>query len=393
MPRRQVTYSNHPDRRARMIHAQGERQFRTYDTSQIRGTRTRTSLVFDIVVAVVAIVLVVVIGSLIWNSCSGAASAADGSDVVVDSDVTVTIAEGSSCDQIGQQLEDAGLTMDAKSFVSVAEDEGKDSQFQAGTYTFTAGMTLDQVIDAIATGDVSSVSLTIPEGYTVAQVASAVESATEGAITADDFLAQAKASNYQDTYTFLQGAYNDSLEGFLFPKTYSITPDDTADTIIKKMLDQFQTETASLDYSYAESQGLSQYDVVIMASMVEKEALPNDEYPDDRENVASVFYNRLAAGMPLQSDATMGYVTGGEVTPEDLQQDSPYNTYLNEGLPAGPICNPSIEALQAVCSPAQTDYLYFAIYNEENYTVHTFSTTYEEHQAAIEAAAEALGQA
>ena len=149
------------------------------------------------------------------------------------------------------------------------------------------------------------------------------------------------------------------------------------------MLDQYATEVASLDYSYPTSKGLSAYQVLVMASVIEKEAAPDANHPDERAQVSSVFYNRLAADMALQSDATMGYVTGGEVTPEDLQTESPYNTYLNKGLPAGPICNPSIESLKAACNPATTDYLYFFIVNEKGYSDHAFSKTLDEHNAAI----------
>ena len=112
-----------------------------------------------------------------------------------------------------------------------------------------------------------------------------------------------------------------------------------------------------------------------MASIIEREALTDEQ----RLNVSSTFYNRLKVDMPLQSDATMMYVTGGEVTADDLQTDSPYNTYLNPGLTPTPICSPSIESIQAALEPANTDYFYFFI----NENVHQFSETYEEHQQAI----------
>ena len=123
---------------------------------------------------------------------------------------------------------------------------------------------------------------------------------------------------------------------------------------------------------------MSDYQIITMASIIEREAVTDD----DRPLVASVFYNRLRDGMKLQSDATMGYVTGGEVTADDLKTDSPYNTYLYGGLPPTPICSPSSASIAAALSPSSTDYYYFFISD----TVHQFSETYEEHQQAISAA-------
>lgn len=145
------------------------------------------------------------------------------------------------------------------------------------------------------------------------------------------------------------------------------------------MLSQYQSEVSSLDYSYASSKNLTAYDVLIMASVVEREATA-----DNRATVASVFYNRMSAGMQLQNDATVAYVVNGDPTPADLQVDSPYNTYLNYGLPAGPICSPGLDSLKAACSPAQTSYLYFYFTQNSDGTMnYSFSDTYEEHQAAI----------
>ena len=148
-------------------------------------------------------------------------------------------------------------------------------------------------------------------------------------------------------YSFLEGAANDSLEGFLFPKTYSLGKDPSADDVIRAMLDQFNAEYKSLDFASCEAKikerygvEMSDYDIVNLASIVEREGLNADQ----RAHVASVFYNRLAGKLDglryLNSDATMMYVTGGEVTADDLQSDSPYNTYKHEG------CRPRPSALR-----------------------------------------------
>ena len=146
---------------------------------------------------------------------------------------------------------------------------------------------------------------------------------------------------------------------------------------------------ASLDFASAEATiksqygvTMSDYDIIKLASIIEREAISED----DRGKVASVFYNRLKAGMPLQSDATMSYVTGGEVTADDLKTQSPYNTYLNKGLPPTPICTPSLASIKAALAPDTTDYMYFLIIEKGDYSNHTFSTTYEDHQKAIEKA-------
>ena len=146
------------------------------------------------------------------------------------------------------------------------------------------------------------------------------------------------------------------------------------------MLTQYQSEVAGLDYSYAESQGLTAYDVLKLASIVERES-----DPEHFATVASVFYNRLASDRPyLESDATTAYEVGRTPTADEVHADTPYSTYANPGLPPTPICAPSIEALKAVCAPEQTDYLYFYTKPlEDGGAEYHFSVTYEEHQDAI----------
>ena len=196
------------------------------------------------------------------------------------------------------------------------------------------------------------------------------------------------ASNYAADYDFLADAPDGaSLESFLFPKTYDLRDTDTADSIIRMMLDQFNTETASLDWSYPQSQGLSVYDAVNLASIVEKESSGDEQI---RSQVAAVFYNRLSPDNTetmgyLQSDATTAYEVGHDPSAEEVQTGA-YSTYANQGLPPTPICSPSIDCLQAVCAPASGygDYYYFIFWTDDNdETQYAFSRTYDEHQAAI----------
>jgi len=372
--RKQVTYSSHPTRAARQAHARGDRQFRTYDTTFIQPRRSKGPTVFAVALcAIVAIAFLVFFVSC-SSGCFGSASL-----VSAGTQVTVVVPDGASTTAIAQTLKDDGLISNTNDFTKAVQDQGVGSSLKSGTYTIAGGTTIADIIALLQNGPTVA-SFTIPEGYTLAQTAAAVEQAYAGKITAADFTAAAQnASAYAKDYPFVAGAYGNSLEGFLFPKTYDMKESDTADTVIREMLTQYQTEVASLDYSYPKSQGLSAYDTLILASVVEREAAS-----DNRGTVASVFYNRLSQGMPLQSDATVAYVVGGDPTPADLQVSSPYNTYVNNGLPAGPICSPGLDSLKAVCSPDKTNYLYFYFtQNSDGSMKYAFSETYEEHEDAI----------
>ena len=303
--------------------------------------------------------------------------------------VEVEVPEGSSGDQIAQAFVDAGLVKDLKTFYAAVSAARADNSIQAGTYEFKAGTSVEDIVAQLVKGPNSAKGrVTVAEGLTVAKTADVVEAAL--GIPAKDFMAQAKASNYVDAYPFLSAVADDSLEGFLWGSTYDFTGQDvTADTVIRAMLDEYQKQTASIDFAAGEQSikdtygiDMDDYDIVILASIIERET-PTDA---DRPNVASVGYNRMKAGMPLQVDATTEYVVGREVTPDDLKEDNAYNTYLHKGLPPTPICSPSKACIDAALNPASTGYLYFLIIENGTYSNHTFSETYEQHLAAIEQA-------
>jgi UPF0755 protein len=375
--RKQVTYSQRPNHAARSVHARGERQFRTYDTSYIRPKKSKGPVIFA------AILAIVVIGGLafgaltLFNSCSAqpVELLAEGQEA------TVVVADGEGAQAVGKDLEEARLVTSASDFTKRVNELGVDSQLKPGTYTFAGGVTLDQIINDLKAGPKTN-ALTIPEGYTLAQIAQSVSDFTEGRISVDDFTAASSdASVYAADYAFLADAGTNKLEGFLFPKTYEISDEATADTVVRMMLDQFQTETASLDWSYPQSQGLTVYDAVNLASIVEKESSGDEQI---RAQVASVFYNRLSTlGDPsygfLQSDATTAYEVGHDPSAEEVHAETPYSTYANTGLPPTPICSPSIDSLQAVCAPDQESlgkYFFFYFEGDQYY----FSETYDEHQ-------------
>ena len=354
----------------------------SYNTHARRGAQKKSSPVPMIIGTVVAVVVLAVIAFFAVPAVKGLLGGEDAS-VTAGQQVTVTIPDGASGDTIASILSENHIVENPKDYYAAVKKLNADMSLQPGKYSFTTLMDATKVVQQLIEGpNAGSDALTVPEGLTVDQVADRVAQAY-GSISKNDFLNQAKASNYVNDYPFLKGAANDSLEGFLFPKTYSLGKKPSADDVIRAMLDQFNTEYKSLDFAGCEAKikerygvGMSDYDIINLASIVEREGLNAEQ----RAHVASVFYNRLAGKLDglryLNSDATMMYVTGGEVTAADLQSDSPYNTYKHEGLPPTPICSPSLEALKATLEPTDSDDLYFYITQDEEY----FSQTYEEHQ-------------
>ncbi len=354
--------------------------FRTYDTSFIQPKRSKgPTIAFAVALVVVALLLVWFVGTRIAGCVSPQVEVISPSE-----QATIVVDEGEGAASIAQTLVDARLISNTKDFTDEVTKLGTSSDLKPGTYLFAGGTSVGDIISTLQAGPVTA-TLTIPEGYRLTEIAQAVQTATEGRVSADAFTqAASNASAYVADYSFLESAGTNSLEGFLFPKTYDIAVDATADSIVRSMLTQFQTETADLDWSYPQSQGLSIYQTVNLASIVEKESSGDEQI---RAQVASVFYNRLTtAGEPsngfLQSDATTAYEVGHDPTADEVHSDSAYSTYTHQGLPPTPICSPSINCLRAVCAP-NADALgrYYFFYFEGD--AYTFSETYEEHQAAF----------
>lgn len=328
-----------------------------------------------IAIVLVLIALVAAIVFLVVPAVTNMAAGGDEAQVDAGVEVQVNIPEGASGDQIAQVLAQNDIIPDPKDYYAAVRELNADMSLKPGDYSFTTLQDPLEVVQQLVDGpNVTGVTLTIQEGLTVEQTAARVEE-TYG-IASADFLAQAKASNYAADYPFLEGAYDDSLEGYLYPKTYSFTTDSpTADDIIRAMLDQFELETADLDLA-AGASGLSEQEIVTMASLIERETAVESERP----TVASVIYNRLDEGMPLQIDAAIVYARGGgsqTVTYDDLEIDSPYNVYQNLGLTPGPICSPSVSSIDAALHPADTNYLYYVLSASGDGT-HAFSETYDE---------------
>lgn len=314
----------------------------------------------------------------------------DSANIEAGQQVSITIPEGSSGDAIATILVENHIITDSGEYYAAVKKLNAEMSLKPGDYQFeTLQDPLSVVKQLVAGPNLEGVKLTVPEGKTVEQTAQLVEDAY--GISADEFISQAKASAYAGDYLFLADAGNDSLEGFLYPKTYTFAGTPTADEVIRAMLDQYQLDVfdafdfdagrAAISATYGIE--LSDYELLTLASIVEREGLNADQ----RAHVASVFLNRLAgkgdfAGRPyLQSDATLMYETGGAVTAEDIQGiDSPYNSYQNAGLPPTPICSPSSEAILATLEPTDSDDLYFYITQDEEY----FSQTYDEHMQSWE---------
>lgn len=290
----------------------------------------------------------------------------------VNHSVKVVIEPGWTTDQIARTLAEKGVVDSSFFFTVYVKQRGAESKLQAGEYVLKTGLSYRAALEALLKGPkIKYYKVTIPEGLTIKEVAKTVAEKTH--IEEEDFLAAAKKSDYN--YPFLGEIPTDSLEGFLFPKTYVVTSKMNAHDVVDKMLYQFQKETSPLDFSWAKGKNLNLYQIVIVASIIEKEVKLSDE----RDKVSAVIYNRLERGMLLEMCSTVQYVLPerkAELTYEDLKFDSPYNTYLHIGLPPAPICSPGLASIEAALKPAPVDYLYFVLTSPDGR--HTFTNSPEE---------------
>ena len=304
-----------------------------------------------ILIAVICVAVIIVAGAVFY--ITGLGKALESNDTQT---VSVIISSGSSTGQIGQILEEEGIISSADKFKIWSRIKGYDSRYKAGTYTLSPSMDFQEIADIIVSGKVTTVNFTIPEGYTIYQTASAI--AAKGLGDYDTLVSLIEAGDFE--YDFLKDAQNNKnkLEGYLFPNTYTVDEGMNEEQIIKVMLDQFEKQPYKV---YAESgSSYSLNDIITVASIIERECKVDEERP----LVASVIYNRLAKGMPLQMCSTVQYVLGKQkevLTYADTRIESPYNTYTNTGLPPGPICSPGLAAIKAALNPADTDYLYFVL--------------------------------
>ena len=296
--------------------------------------------------------------------------------------VMIQIPPGTSGQRIGQELETAGLIKSAKAWDLWARWlmlKQSDGGFQAGNYELSTAEPLPAIAQKIWTGEVAQRSFTIPEGWSLRQMASYFEQ--QKFFKAEDFLtaaSQIPTGKYPWLPTGLA-----SLEGFLYPDTYQISAEAqiTPTDVMTQMLDRFEQAALPL---YNQEQGRTQFSLaqwVTLASIVEKEAVVASERP----RIAGVFTNRLKQNIPLGSDPTVEYALGIQqtkeqpLTLEQVKVQSPYNTYVNAGLPPAPIASPGVASLKATLEPEVTDYLYFVAKYDGT---HVFSRTLSAHESA-----------
>lgn len=292
--------------------------------------------------------------------------------------VTVTVEKGDTLSSVADKLDEAGVIGSSTLFELQARVRGDDTQLKPGQYELVPGESGEEILATLSSGkeDISTFNVTLPEGLTLAQVARTVE--TRAGIPAAEFEKAAKRTDYG--YAFLKDPAIKTTEGFLFPKSYEFEKGTGAEAMVDRFLEQYLIETEALDFRAAEKRlNLTEYQLVTVASLVEKESANAEERP----KIASVIYNRIRAGMPLQIDATVQYALGEpkeNLSLDDLEVDSPYNTYQNPGLPPGPIASPSKESLAAALEPADTDYVYYVL--EADGKQHFFTNDYDEFLAA-----------
>lgn len=288
--------------------------------------------------------------------------------------VSIEVPAGATFDDIGRKLGDEGVISSVLAFKLLARYQGVENKIQPGSYDFRENMTPSAALKVLLEGvEVRTFEVTIPEGFTIDQIAARLSSATP--LDGSEFQQVATAFTGGSGLAFLEANETGSLEGYLFPQTYNVKEEATSAEFISQLLAQFEKETAGLDWSRVSSGELSLHEVITIASLIEKEA----RQPEERPLISAVVHNRLAKNMPLQIDATIQYILPerkSRLTVDDLEVESPYNTYKNSGLPPGPICNPGSAAIRAALKPASVDYLYYVLSDTSGR--HTFTTTYEE---------------
>jgi UPF0755 protein len=280
---------------------------------------------------------------------------------------------GSGIRKLAGELKSGGVIRSSWHFVLVTRLRGQSHRLKAGEYRFNDGMTPDVILKKLVSGDVDYRRFSLPEGYSIYQAAELLEQ--KGYFSRAEFLDKCRD---RDLLARL-GVQETTVEGYLYPATYNLTRGGSVDQLISQMVAQFDRRFAELSAQKGEDTGLSRHATVTLASLIEKEAVSSEEKP----LISSVFHNRLKLGMPLQSDPTAVYgvrAFAGKISRADIDRHSPYNTYLIQGLPPGPIGNPGSEALEAALHPAATNYLYFVARQDGT---HQFSRTLEEHNRAV----------
>jgi UPF0755 protein len=299
--------------------------------------------------------------------------------------VYFVIERNETVDSIAERLHEEKLIRSPGYFRFRVRLAGSGSDIVAGRYRLDSSMSTSQIINTITSDSAAlaqEISVQFIEGWRTEQYAEALVEA-ELIESVDEFMDATQEQRWNDLFAFLHTRpSNVALEGYLFPDTYNFRADSTPDEIIERLLETFEDRVTGQMIAAADSLGLTLHQVITIASIVEREAAD----PEERTTIASVYYNRIARGMPLQADPTVQYQVGKPedwwpaIEVADLQRQGRYNTYLNPNLPPGPICNPSLASITAALQPARTDYLFFVAKGDGS---HAFARTFEEHQENI----------
>ncbi len=292
---------------------------------------------------------------------------------------TIYIRKGTPLKQVSTLLQAEGIVRNSHFFVFLATALGKKAKIKAGEYEFQSKMAPLEVLDILVTGQVKRHLITIPEGYTLAQIAQLLDD--QKIVEREEFLQKVSSPGLIASLglSSLSARPGVTLEGYLFPETYHFYREMDPEEVIRMMVHQFKKVFGPELSRRASLPGMSARDAVILASIIEKET----SLPEEKPLVSAVFHNRLSRGMPLQSDPTVIYGIknfNGNLTKEDLLRPTPYNTYLRGGLPPSPICNPGRDSLAAALNPSAVPYLYFVSKNDG---AHYFSTDLEDHNRAV----------
>ncbi len=303
--------------------------------------------------------------------------------------VIISVDEGEGAQEIGDMLEDEGVIESAIQFRVLVELLGYDRLLQAGEYELDPNTPALAVVYRMRRGIVSSLFVTVIEGWRLEEIADALDD--QGVISREEFLEAAVAGNFDFDFLRRLGPIT-PLEGYLFPATYFYRRDDTAEDVIQRMLEAMDENFTPELRSQALDQGLTVHGVLTLASIIEREA----QVPEERPIMAQVFLTRLRRGILLEADPTVQYALAAdpesveefgywkpELTGEDLEVDSDYNTYRVGGLPPTPIAAPRLDSIMAVIEPADTNFLFFVATGDEDGS-HVFAETLPEHLENVE---------
>lgn len=282
----------------------------------------------------------------------------------------VTVAEGMTVSQVAGQMKESGIVRFPTAFKLLSRYGGYDKDIKAGTVIIDEGMSYKEILNRLVNPTEGVIKITIPEGYEVKEIAERFSEI----VSIEEFY---EALEYNYNYSFLNGIPDreTKLEGYLFPATYEFLPGTPAEQVIDIMLKTFDEHFPEEYYARAEELGMTVDEVVTLASIIEREAVSDE----DRGKISGVFHNRLKKNMRLQSCATVQYILKERksvLSVEDTKIESPYNTYINKGLPVGPISSPGSESIKAALYPEKTTALYFVLGSDGK---HIFSDNYNDH--------------